>query len=184
MARSEVAIVRTSPQTVLADHHRLMNLADYQSYLPKDKDTALKINISWHFFYPACSTTPWQLEGVIRAMKKDGYDPNLIHGCHNRTVVIDSHSILRYLDANFRDTGPRLYAEEREEMQAIVDEAHTHGRKVAAHAHGIERAHSGYEALLGDPDVEAVVGLIWYGHPEEVPQTRTTAQSAIGLVHS
>jgi hypothetical protein len=24
-------------------------------------------------------------------MKRDGYDPELIHGCHNRTVVIDAH---------------------------------------------------------------------------------------------
>jgi len=38
---------------VLADYHRLMNLAGYQQTLPKDKDTALKVNISWHFFYPA-----------------------------------------------------------------------------------------------------------------------------------
>jgi uncharacterized protein (DUF362 family) len=91
MARSEVAIVRTSPETVLADHHRLMNLARYQDVLPKDVDTALKVNTSWHFFYPACSTTPWQLEGVIRAMKADGYDPDLIHACHNRTVVVDAH---------------------------------------------------------------------------------------------
>ena len=88
---SKVAIVRTKPATVLADTHRVMNLADYQSVLPKDHDTALKINISWHFFYPASSTTPWQLDGVIRALKRDGYDPSLIHGCHNRTVVIDSH---------------------------------------------------------------------------------------------
>ena len=49
------------------------------------------MNISWHFFFPGCSTTPWQLEGVIRAMKQDGYDPSLIHACHNRTVVIDAH---------------------------------------------------------------------------------------------
>ncbi|HEX6214279.1 MAG TPA: DUF362 domain-containing protein, partial [Vicinamibacterales bacterium] len=42
-------------------------------------------------FYPAASTTPWQLEGVIRAMKADGSPPELIHGCHNRTVVIDAH---------------------------------------------------------------------------------------------
>ena len=68
-----------------------MNLAGYQQVLPKDRQTALKINISWHFFFPAASTTPWQLEGVIRAMKNDGYDPKLIHGCHNRTVVIDAH---------------------------------------------------------------------------------------------
>jgi len=91
MPSSKVAIVRTSPRTVLADHHRLMNLAGYQDVLPKDADTALKVNTSWHFFFPACSTTPWQLEGVIRAMKADGYDPNLIHACHNRTVVVDAH---------------------------------------------------------------------------------------------
>lgn len=88
---AKVAVVRTSPRTVLEDYHRLMNLAGYQDAIAKDADTALKINISWHFFFPGSSTTPWQLEGVIRAMKRDGYDPNLIHGCHNRTVVIDAH---------------------------------------------------------------------------------------------
>ncbi len=88
---SKVAILRTSPRTILEDYHKLLNLADYQGTVAKDADTALKINISWHFFFPGSSTTPWQLEGVIRAMKKDGYDPDLIHGCHNRTVVIDAH---------------------------------------------------------------------------------------------
>ena len=68
-----------------------MNLAGYQDVLAKDADTALKVNISWHFFFPGSSTTPWQLEGVIRAMKNDGYAPDLIHACHNRTVVIDAH---------------------------------------------------------------------------------------------
>ncbi|MDI6774757.1 MAG: DUF362 domain-containing protein [Verrucomicrobiota bacterium] len=88
--KSKVAILKTSPATVLRDYHRLMNLAGYQDVLPKDRETALKINISWHFFMPAASTTPWQLEGVIRAMRRDGYDPKRIHGCHNRTVVIDA----------------------------------------------------------------------------------------------
>lgn len=91
MPRSKVAIVRTRPATVLADYHRLMNLAGYQDVVDRSADTALKVNISWHFFYPASSTTPWQLEGVIRAMKADGYKPELLHACHNRTVVIDAH---------------------------------------------------------------------------------------------
>jgi len=91
MSRSKVAILTTSPATVRRDYHELMNLAGYQDVVAKDADTALKINISWHFFYPASSTTPWQLDGVITAMKADGYDPALIHGCHNRTVVIDAH---------------------------------------------------------------------------------------------
>jgi uncharacterized protein (DUF362 family) len=67
-----------------------MRLADYEKHLPKDKDTGLKINISWHVFYPACSTTPWQLDGVIKTLLADGYRRQLIHGCHNRTVVVDA----------------------------------------------------------------------------------------------
>ena len=88
---STVAIIKTSPKTVLEDYHRLMNLAGYQDVIAADADTALKINISWHFFYPAASTTPWQLDGVIRAMLKDGYKKDLMHACHNRTVVIDAY---------------------------------------------------------------------------------------------
>lgn len=91
MSQSKVAVLRTKPATVLEDIHRLMNLAGYRDVLPRDRETALKINISWHFFYPASSTTAWQLDGVIRALKRDGYDPARIHGCHNRTVVIDAH---------------------------------------------------------------------------------------------
>lgn len=91
MARAKVAVLRTAPATVLRDYHRVMNLAGYRDVVARDADTALKVNISWHFFFPGSSTTPWQLEGVIRAMKQDGYDPALMHACHNRTVVIDAH---------------------------------------------------------------------------------------------
>ena len=106
MTASKVAVVRTSPETVLADYHRLMNLAGYQDVVDRSVDTALKVNISWHFFYPGSSTTPWQLEGVIRTMKRDGYAPALIHACHNRTVVIDA------------------YLGERENKQVHVVDAH------------------------------------------------------------
>ena len=91
MTKSKVAILRTSPATVLADYHELMNLAGYREVVDPEADTALKVNISWHFFFPATSTTPWQLDGVIRAMLADGYRADLIHACHNRTVVIDAH---------------------------------------------------------------------------------------------
>ncbi len=67
-----------------------MNLADYQQSIPKKCDTALKINISWHYYFPACSTVPWQLEGVIKSMLRDGYIRELMHGCHNRTVVVSA----------------------------------------------------------------------------------------------
>ncbi|GAB4562043.1 MAG: hypothetical protein Kow0047_09850 [Anaerolineae bacterium] len=87
--RGKVAILRTRPETVLDDYARLMELAGFEEALPKDKDTILKINISWQTWYPACSTTPWQLEGVIRALQSAGYQ-NLI-GAHNRTVVVDAY---------------------------------------------------------------------------------------------
>jgi len=91
MPKSKVAILRTRPSSVRSDYHELLNLAGYQHALPKENETALKINISWHFFFPASSTTPWQLDGVISALLQDGYSKERIHGCHNRTVVIDSH---------------------------------------------------------------------------------------------
>lgn len=87
MTKSKVAVIKTSPETVIEDCAKLMSLADYETHLPKDKDTILKINISWHYFFPACSTTPWQLDGVTQAMKNAGYK-NLVPA-QNRTVVVD-----------------------------------------------------------------------------------------------
>src|SRR5271166_4413862 len=90
MACSRVAVLKTSPAGVIDDYKRLMHLSEYQQFLPKDKQTALKINISWHYFYPACSTTPWQLDGVISTLLGDGYCKDKLYGCHNRTVVVSA----------------------------------------------------------------------------------------------
>ena len=83
-----VAVVKTSPQTVLDDVKAAMNLAGYKCALPQDFATLLKINISWQHYYPACSTTPWQLDGVIRTLVEDGYKD--IIPTHNGTVVVDA----------------------------------------------------------------------------------------------
>ena len=85
--RPKVAVVYTRPETVLDDIGRAMRLADYQRFLPQDAATLLKINISWQYYYPACSTTPWQLEGVVRAMQADGFKELI--PAHNGTVVVD-----------------------------------------------------------------------------------------------
>lgn len=87
--RGKVAVLRTTPETVLQDVGRVMQLAGYREALPQDKRTLLKINISWQQWYPACSTSPWQLEGVITRMLQDGYSD--IVGAHNRTVVVDAY---------------------------------------------------------------------------------------------
>jgi uncharacterized protein (DUF362 family) len=83
-----VAALKTSPETILEDIDRVMKLADFQAALPKDVTTGLKINISWQTWYPACSSTPWQIEGVIQALQKAGY--NDLVGVHNDTVVVDT----------------------------------------------------------------------------------------------
>ena len=54
--KGKVAVLKTSPATILDDYQRLMKLADFESALPKDVRTGLKINISWQTWYPACST--------------------------------------------------------------------------------------------------------------------------------
>jgi len=87
---SRVAIVSTRPETVLRDCARAMREAGYREVIDPSARTALKVNISWHYFFPACSTTPWQLEGVIRTMLADGYPRERIYACHNRTVVVSA----------------------------------------------------------------------------------------------
>ena len=86
--KGKVAVLKTSPETVLDDIEKLMKLADFEAALPKDVQTGLKINISWQTWYPACSSTPWQLEGVVRTLQKSGYKD--LVGVHNDTVVVNT----------------------------------------------------------------------------------------------
>lgn len=88
LGKGKVAVVKTSPETVLEDYEKLMKLAEFERVLPKDTTIGLKINISWQTWYPACSTTPWQLEGVIRSLHNAGYED--IVGVHNDTVVVNT----------------------------------------------------------------------------------------------
>ena len=83
-----VAAIKTTPETVIEDIEHVMRLADFESALPKNVKTGLKINISWQTWYPACSSTPWQLEGAILALQAAGYDD--LVGVHNDTVVVDT----------------------------------------------------------------------------------------------
>lgn len=53
---SKVAVINTTPQTVIDDYSKVLDLIDYQSFIKKELDTIIKINLSWSLFYPACST--------------------------------------------------------------------------------------------------------------------------------
>jgi len=89
--RGKVAILRTSPEMVLEDYGRLMRLVQYEENLPREKKTLLKINISWQVWYPGCSTPPWQLEGVIKALLDDGYARESLIAAQNQTVVVSAY---------------------------------------------------------------------------------------------
>jgi uncharacterized protein (DUF362 family) len=87
MTRARVAVLRTRPETVVADYGRLLRLARYDQVLPRDGELLVKLNLSWTRYFPACSTQPWQLEGVVRTLLEDGYRPERVHPVENKTVV-------------------------------------------------------------------------------------------------
>ena len=85
--KGKVAVIYTTPETVISDYARLLDLADYQTALTADINTFLKVNISWQHYYPACSSAPWQIDGVAQKLKRDGF--NKLIAAHNGTVVVD-----------------------------------------------------------------------------------------------
>ncbi len=85
--RASVAVLRTSPERVVQDYGRLMRLARYGTVLPRDGELLLKLNLSWTKYFPACSTQPWQLEGVLTTLLEDGYRRERLHPVENKTVV-------------------------------------------------------------------------------------------------
>src|SRR6202049_2633798 len=86
--KARVAVLRVSPETILSTIDRLVDLAGVSSALASGKTTILKDNISWHFPFPAANTTPWQLEGTIRALQAQGFEDLVC--VQNKTVVTDA----------------------------------------------------------------------------------------------
>jgi uncharacterized protein (DUF362 family) len=66
-----------------------MRLLKYDQVLPRDQDLILKLNLSWTKYFPACSSQPWQVEGVANTLIEDGYDRARILPVENKTVVTD-----------------------------------------------------------------------------------------------
>jgi uncharacterized protein (DUF362 family) len=83
-----VAVVRTSPATILEDIQRAMELAGIRSSLDRASPTILKDNISWHFPFPGANTTPWQLEGAVLGLRHSGFEK--LSCVQNKTVVTDA----------------------------------------------------------------------------------------------
>ncbi len=88
-ATARVAVVRTRPDTVLEDYARVMELAGYRNTLSPDRDTLIKLNLSWTKYFPACSSQPWQVDGVVGKMLVDGFPRERLIPIENKTVVTD-----------------------------------------------------------------------------------------------
>ena len=88
MAKSKVAVLKCKPETVLQDIERLCDLGGMSKALAKNRTTILKDNISWHYPFPGANSTPWQMEGTILALKKQGFDD--ISCVQNKTVVTNA----------------------------------------------------------------------------------------------
>jgi uncharacterized protein (DUF362 family) len=86
--KSKVAVLFTTPETVIDDYQRLFDLAGVKNALPADNTTILKDNITWHFPMPAANTTPWQLEGTILGLRNAGI--NDLVCVQNQTVVTNA----------------------------------------------------------------------------------------------
>lgn len=87
MSKSTVAILKTRPETILDDYRKLMHLAHYEDFVSKIHDTILKLNLSWTKYFPACSSQPWQVEGVVRTLIDDGFPKEKLFPVENKTVV-------------------------------------------------------------------------------------------------
>src|SRR5437763_1885672 len=85
--KSQVAIRRTRPETVVEDYGRLMRLVKYDQLLARDQDLILKLNLSWTKYFPACSSQPWQVDDVLETLVDDGYDRKRLFPVENKTVV-------------------------------------------------------------------------------------------------
>jgi uncharacterized protein (DUF362 family) len=110
MGNATVAVIKTSPERVLDDIPRLMDMAGLKEALEPNAETILKDNISWHYPFLSANTTPWQLEGTILGLNKFGFDRTV--AVHNNTVVTDPYlgGRLNKLDAVYKRNGiPEKY---------------------------------------------------------------------------
>ncbi|HTM46625.1 MAG TPA: DUF362 domain-containing protein [Polyangiaceae bacterium] len=121
MAKSKVAVLKVTPQTILNDIEKLCELAGMRDALDRGATTILKDNISWHYPFPGANTTPWQLEGTIQALQHAGYSD--ITCVQNKTVVTNAfkgEDLNHYVPLFRKYKIPVLYNFKDEDMTWIL----------------------------------------------------------------
>jgi uncharacterized protein (DUF362 family) len=120
MAKAKVAVLKCKPETILSDIERLCELAGMKQALAAGKTTILKDNISWHYPFPGANTTPWQMEGTIKALQAAGYAD--LTCVQNKTVVTNAFKgeDLNHYVPLFRKYGvPVLYNFKESDMRWV-----------------------------------------------------------------
>ena len=80
MPKSVVAVLKTKPETVREDYHRVMNLAGYRDVIDAEAaDTALKVNLSSADFYlvGVDDAVASSMARSKRCSEGDGYDQRI-----------------------------------------------------------------------------------------------------------
>jgi hypothetical protein len=72
MAKSKVAVLKVTPETVLDDIVRVCELGGISRALDVRATTILNDSVARPFPFPGANTTPWQLEGSILALQRAG----------------------------------------------------------------------------------------------------------------
>jgi hypothetical protein len=91
------------------DIERLCALAGMKDALDASASTILKDNISWHPF-PGANTTPWQLQGTTRALRRQGFRDVVC--VQNKTVVTNAfkgEDLNKYVPIFEHENIPVLY---------------------------------------------------------------------------
>ena len=139
--KARVAVLRVSPETILDDIARLVELAGVREALAPGATTILKDNISWHFPFPGANTTPWQLEGTILALRQQGFPDQVC--VQNKTVVTNAFKgedlnhyvpIFRKYDIpvlyNFRDADMRWVDYKPQAKMLVLDRIFPEGIRI------------------------------------------------------
>jgi uncharacterized protein (DUF362 family) len=118
--KSKVAVLRVTPDTILSDIDRVVELGGVSSALAPGATTILKDNISWHFPFPGANTTPWQLEGTIQALARRGFGDQVC--VQNKTVVTNAfkgEDLNHYVPIFERYQVPVLYNFKDQDMKWV-----------------------------------------------------------------
>jgi uncharacterized protein (DUF362 family) len=120
--------------------------------LAPGRTTILKDNISWHFPFPGANTTPWQMEGTIRALRGAGLDD--IVCVQNKTVVTNAfkgEDLNRYLPLfesykipvlyNFRDADMKWIEHRPKRKMLVLDRIFPEGIRIPEYFAGKNIVH-------------------------------------------